>query len=173
MGFIFSGLFWGIILILIGVSIILQMVFKVNIPVFRIVIAFLLIYAGIRVLMGGQWFHPQGNTVVFEDRGVTTKGSQEYNVVFGKANVDATEPLSSGSERIDVNTVFGSSTIRISREVPTMIKVESAFGGANLPDGNTISFGTYIYKNSAYAEGQPYKFIDANVVFGEMNIVER
>ncbi len=48
MGFLFSDIFWGIVLILTGVSIILQLVFKINIPVFPIVIAFLLIYAGIR-----------------------------------------------------------------------------------------------------------------------------
>lgn len=112
MGFLFSGI-WGIVLILIGLSIILQLVFKINIPVFRIVIAFLLIYAGIRGLVGGNWFRHDNDSVVFEERGLKPSGGREYSVVFGKGVVEAVQPLPEKGDRFEVNTVFGSSVLRI------------------------------------------------------------
>lgn len=173
MGFLFSGVFWGVILILIGLSIILQMIFKIHIPVFRIVVAFLLIYAGIRVLVGGSWFQTGQNSVIFEEKDLKTGTGREYSVIFGKAAVDATQPLPDEGEKFEVNTVFGSSVLRISDDVPTRVKVDAVFAGATLPDGNTISFGTYNYVNNAYEKGKAHRFVDANVVFGSMRIEGR
>ncbi|MFP4012994.1 MAG: hypothetical protein ACLFVQ_02840 [Chitinispirillaceae bacterium] len=40
-----------------------------------------------------------------------------------------------------MNTVFGSTVLRISEDVPTKVKIESVFAGATLPDGDTIRSG--------------------------------
>ena len=43
MGFLFSGVFWGGVLVLLGISIIIKVVFHIDIPVFRVVVALVLI----------------------------------------------------------------------------------------------------------------------------------
>ena len=47
MDFFFGGLFWGVLLILIGIGIILKVFFDINIPIFRTALALLLIYLGV------------------------------------------------------------------------------------------------------------------------------
>ena len=60
MGFVFSEVFWGIFLIIIGLIIVVKVVFGINIPLMRIILALLLIYIGVSYLTG--WFlRPQEN----------------------------------------------------------------------------------------------------------------
>ena len=39
--------------------------------------------------------------------------------------------------------------MKISRTAPTIVRVETVFGSVTLPDGNTVSFGNFTYKNKA------------------------
>ena len=189
MDFLFSGLFWGIILILCGISVIVRIVFNIHIPIFRIVFALILIYFGIRVLVGGNWICAprnwccssgnwncsSGNSTVFGSSTMSVKpGKSEYKVVFGSAVIDATSEVSGETERISIKTVFGQSILNITPSVPTIIHVSAAFGEARLPDGNSVSFGESTYKNAAAKEGKaPMREIDVRVVFGSFVVVER
>jgi len=129
MGFLFSGVFWGIILILIGAAIIIRIVFNVNIPVLRIVFAVVLIYLGIRVLIGGPWTGSTKNSAVFQSSDMAiTEDAREYNVIFGSSRIDATAKLTKENEKIEVNTIFGSSVLVISPDVPTIVKVGGFLG---------------------------------------------
>lgn len=47
-----SKLFWGALVIIAGILIILGGVFKINIPIFRTLFALFLIYIGVHMLMG-------------------------------------------------------------------------------------------------------------------------
>jgi predicted membrane protein len=177
MGFIFSGVFWGSILILLGLSVIIRIVFNVHVPLFRIVFALIIIYFGIRILVGGSWCRGNcnSNTVFFSDtKAEFAKDSKEYNIFFGKGIVDLTDSsLALQKKKIKVTTVFGSGEIRISPEVPAIVRVTSAFAGAKMPDGNIISFGEYIYKTKSYSDKSDHVRIDAKVVFGSLEISER
>lgn len=59
--------------------------------------------------------------------------------------------------------------IKVNPEIPTVIKISSAFGSGNTPDGSTIVFGDHTYRTG---EGTPALVIEANVVFGKIDIVE-
>jgi hypothetical protein len=177
MGFIFSGVFWGSILILLGLSVIVRIVFNVHIPLFRVIFALIIIYFGIRVLVGGAWCRGNcnANTVLFSDtKAELTKDSKEYNIIFGKGVVNLTDSsLASQKKKIKVTTIFGSGEIRINPDVPAIVRVNSAFAGAKMPDGNIISFGEYIYKTRSYSDKSDFVRIDATVVFGGLEITER
>jgi predicted membrane protein len=177
MGFIFSGVFWGSILILLGLSVIIRIVFNVHIPLFRIVFALIIIYFGIRVLVGGAWCRGNcnSNTIVFNDaKTEVNTDSNEYKIIFGKGVVNLTDSsLASQKKKIRVTTVFGSGEIRINPGVPAIVRVNSAFAGAKMPDGNIISFGEYIYKTKSYSDKADFVRIDATVVFGGLEISER
>ncbi len=174
MGIFCSGIVWGALLILFGISLILKYTLNIDIPVIRIFFALFLIYLGVKVILGGFRKEPTGPNVFFSQRKVDFANKDgEYNVVFGKGVIDLTGiPFKDKDMTIVANTVFGSSTVKIKRNVPTLVRANAAFGNAKLPDGNTAAVGTYLYKNKAYQEGKPCLTLNINVVFGEFDLVE-
>jgi hypothetical protein len=175
MSFLFTGLFWGCLIILFGLSVILKAVFHIHFPIFRVLLGVILIYWGLTFVIGKPWLRcgAPRNTVLFEERtsSVAAEGG-EYSVIFGKSTIDASGPLTEKSRRIQVTTVFGQSTVIISSTIPTLVRVSSAFAGARLPDGNIASFGEYTYRNKACEGKKPERFVHVNVVFGGADIVE-
>jgi hypothetical protein len=173
MGFLFSEVFWGILLIILGVSVVIKVVFNVNLPIFRILFSFFLIYIGIRILMGGFGVNPPKNMVLFNDSEIKgPTADNNYNVIFGKGVIDLTDPaLVKTTTKVEVNTIFGGGFIKLNPKMPLIIVVNSAFAGAKLPDGNIATFGKYTYKSPNFIEGQNHLEIDANVVFGGLEII--
>lgn len=175
MGCLFcSGMFWGVLLILLGISMILKVLFNITIPIFRIAFALLLIYLGVKILLGHS-IERRKNTVFFNDSKIEyTESSDEYNVLFGKGVIDLSNvSLEKKIVEVKVNTVFAEGTIKINPALPTKILVNSAFAGARMPDGNVISFGNYTYKTKSFKENENYLKIETNVVFGSLKVVEQ
>jgi hypothetical protein len=54
-----------------------------------------------------------------------------------------------------------------------VIRTNAAFASAEMPDGNSISFGNYSYKTKTFSPGTNYLEIEASVVFGKLSIIER
>jgi len=168
MGFLASGIFWGSLLILWGASIILNAVFHLNIPFFRIAFALIVIWFGLRILLGGRCCGG-GRAAVFSES--TFKGDKapgDYNIVFGKGDIDLTGLKIDKPTRIEVNVVFGNGTLKLPAKTPFRIKANAVFGNAQLPDGKVISFGDSVYESKG-AEGSANVLdIQANVVFGRL-----
>ncbi len=168
-----TGVFWGIFLIVIGVSYILKVVFDIG--VFRIIIACVFILLGIKMLIG-KTHHHGGNcqnekNLFFGERiiGTIPTDGMKYNTVFGKSVYDFTE-LDSLQSNIDIeiNTVFGSTDLILPKNIPVIIKAESAFSAVEMPDGNSIAFGNYNYKNEV--EG-PFRIkIKINTAFASFKV---
>ncbi|MFC1504658.1 hypothetical protein ACFL6D_04505 [Spirochaetota bacterium] len=174
MGFLFSGVFWGVLVILIGLSIILKAVFNVNFPIVRMGIALIFIYLGLKILLGGFGVPMVKNGVLFGEANIVlTTDNREYNVIFGKGNIDATQ-ISIGDEtvKMEINTIFGGSFMKLNPDIPVKLKVDAVFGGAKLPDGNTAAFGSYTYTSRSYREGEKHILINASVVFGGFEVTE-
>lgn len=172
MGF-FGEAFWGIFLIFLGIMFILKITMGLNIPIFRVVIAFFLIYAGISMLFGGRLFNrTDSNTILFGDSNIrVTDPAEKYDIVFSSGNIDLTGIKSLNKvTRVQVNTVFGSGVIRLNPDIPVVIKSDAAFASTSLPNGNQITFGDQQYRSENFKEGDPYLEIHTSVVFGSLNI---
>ncbi len=169
-----AGLFWGIILIVIGLSIILRVAFDVSI--FRIVIAVILILIGIRMLIGKPVVHYQEkeNHVIFGEKTNTADpvDGTEYNTVFGKTVYDfrSMHPLSQPRTKISFNTVFGNNEVILPNNLPVKIKADAVFATASMPNGNTVAFGSTTYEANTDIADSSLLVIDANVVFGALII---
>jgi predicted membrane protein len=174
MCFLFSGLFWGCVLILLGLSVIIRVVFHVHIPVFRIVVALVFIYLGVKILAGGFGCRMREHGAFFGHSKVNYSGQiQEQNVIFGSSQIDATGPLAPGENKtLRINTVMGSSVIRISRNVPTAIKISTAFSSVRTPDGSQAAFGESVYRNKAAEGAEAVRNIVLHVVFGAVDVME-
>ena len=177
-GFFFSGLFWGILLVLFGLSVIARSVLNIDLPLVRIFIAGVLILWGISIISGrpffrgGRWDEGRqgSSTTVFSDtRYEEGQVRSEYNAIFGQSRVDLrTLEIPAEGIRIDANAIFGSLQIRLPDDRPVRVKADAAFGSVNLPDGQVAAFGDREWVRSAGSGGAVE--IDATGVFGSVQI---
>jgi predicted membrane protein len=170
-----SALFWGLLLIVLGLSLVFKIVFNVDFPLFRIFIAFLLIFLGIKFLVGSFGninINSNDNDVIFGEKNYRHFDEhKEYNVIFGKATYDFRDiELQNETKKINISTVFGGTEIKLRKDMPVRIKVESAFGGANLPNGNSAVFGSTYYESPGLDTSKPYLSIKADIVFGGFDV---
>lgn len=171
-----GSLFWGILLMLIGITIIIKVVFDINIPIGKFIIAFFLIYVGIKLLVGnnnfiGNW--SDGETTIFGESKnyASAEEEKEYRVIFGGTVIDLRDiDLSNGSKEIKLNTIFAGSVVKINKDTPIKIKAETAFGNVELPNGNTVAFGTGRYENEAYSKDTNHVYLKVDVVFGDFKL---
>lgn len=169
MNFISSGLFWGVFLIVIGLSIILKVTLNINLPVVRIFLALFFIYIGISIITGG--FTGKNNAVFNDVRITSPANNDEYNVIFGKGEIDLTNiAVGTNNFKVAANTIFGSSNIYISSATPAIIKVNAAFSGVRQPDGNLISFGNNTFRTGNFSENDNHLIIEVNAVFSGVEI---
>jgi len=171
-----TGLLLGIILILIGLGIVLKVIFHIDIPVFKIILACFFIYLGIRILVGSSWgchFHTGRHDAVFSETNFsgTSIDRRDYNAVFGKVRLDLRNVVLTEKEtKIEVNAVFGGAEIILNKETPVKIKASAVFGGVRLPDGNAGGFGTSWYESDSVKTADKYLYIDINAVFGGVEV---
>jgi hypothetical protein len=173
-----AGLFWGVLLLILGIALIIKVVFNVDFPVFKILFGVFLILIGLKVLFG-RVLIPEGtigpdDTIFAErvyDRPETGK---EYNVIFGKGVYDFTDvDLSGGDVDVEINTVFGGAVVKIREDMPLRIEADAVFAGAELPDGNTAVFGSSLYTTNSYTRDSASLNIKIGVVFGGVQVVKR
>ena len=164
------SIFWGILLVLLGLSLILKVAFNFDFPLMRIVIALFFIYLGVKVFIGKDiriFSHNNSeNVVFFGERTIhPDEDGREYNVIFSHGIVDLRNYNYTDSQTIHIklNTVFGSSDVIYNDTIPIRIKATSAFAGTKLPDGNTSAFGTFEYNS----DGKPAIYIETSTVFGQ------
>jgi len=171
-------LFAGCFIVLVGVSIILKGV-GINIHFFRFAFAALIIFIGIRMIFPGRSWNNCGNvrsatgreTMFAESniRGADVSG--EYSVVFGSNKMDLTKvEVKDQPVRVKLDVVFGGAEVKVDTTKPVRIVASAVFGGITLPNGNSAAFGTNIYQSPSYKEGSPHLLIEANSVFGGIEI---
>lgn len=170
-----SGIFWGVVLIIIGLSLIIKIVFNIDFPIFKLLIAFFFIYLGVRILIGPS-FKPLNKgedkyNIIFGEKIITqVENMREYNVVFGKVIFDLKNfKPDNHILSIKINTVFGSSEVLLNPSVSSKIEANAVFAHANLPNGNSASFGYTSFYNDSANQSNELIVIHADVVFGSFS----
>lgn len=170
------SIFWGIFLVLLGLSFIIKVVFNVDIPIIKFLIGFFFIYLGIKLFIGKDFsifsHRNDENVVAFGQKTIRdVNDSKEYNVVFGRGIIDLRSIDLSEQEtvKIRINTVFGSSDVLLNDTIPFKIEATTAFAEAKLPDGNSTAFGTINYENFEKNDTSfryPVLIVESTTVFG-------
>ncbi len=179
MGFIFSEIFWGLLLVVLGLAAILRS-FDIHIPIFRLIVAFFLIYLGVSMLLGTPMFDfnyrdaGPGN-VIFREAQITAEDfrEDEINFIFGSGEVDFRGIPAEEIQTREINVIFGSTTLILDPEQLVEFDISSVFGSARLPDGNSISFGDYNYRSPGLEAETAELMMDLSVVFGSLEIILR
>jgi hypothetical protein len=172
--FLFSNVFFGILLILFGASLIIKVIFNIDIPVMKTVLALMLIYAGVSLIVGprimGKYCHSSySDNSSWQRSSFTTQtddSTTTYNVFMGKQFIDLSAVQ---TEKVIVNCTFGSAKIKINPTIPTQITINAGFAGAELPNGDSVGFGTYTY--NTVADKSAELFITINVSAGGIKLI--
>ena len=171
MRFLSSGIFWGFVIILFGIGILLKSVFHINIPFFKIFVGIIVILFGISIIFNAI---NSRKTAVFGEYNFKSGSiEKEYNIAFSKASMDVAnfDFSNYNGEFIKINSVFSSAEIYLSRNFEYEIRAESAFGVVRLPNGEGVSFGNISRLENA--ENSELKRINLHVtsVFGEAKLL--
>jgi predicted membrane protein len=162
-----TSLIFGIFVILFGLSIIINIVFKVDIPVFKICIGLFFLYLGFRMIFGSMYCNRMNNS------GSTFFCSRHYNASDENENTEKTVIINKDGHSDTVYTesekssfmgnkkqydiVFGSSVIDLReivlKENVTTVNINTVFGSSKI----------FINKNI------PYK-ITTDVAFGSVKL---
>lgn len=175
MGFLSSGIFWGAVIVIFGISILLKAVLHIDIPVFRILVGLIIIYFGLKVITGWHGIS-SSNAVVFSNLDISAKENikGDYSVVFGKSVIDLSgTDIKDNTVTARVDTVFGDTTIFVDRNMPLKVQAEAVFSGVKMPDGNEVSMGNLTYRSPSYKEGTNCLKIKADTVFGSLKIINK
>lgn len=171
MNFIFSGLFWGIIIVIIGISIILNSIFNINIPIFKIILALFFIYLGVSMITQESITKDSPNLTLFSESLDTKKPKEdEYNTIFGTSKLDLTDLDTKNSFKS--NTIFGTTTIYVNTNKSTKIEASSAFSQIIMPSKDSVNFGSLTYKTASFDE-ENYIDIKISAVFASVEIKEK
>ena len=98
----------GIFIILSGLSIIINHVFKINIPLGKFLVGLFIIYLGVKILLGGFGVNINVNgdkNAVFSKHDYAPnklKTSNEYNAVFGSSVIDLSDTEIAENETVKI-----------------------------------------------------------------------
>jgi hypothetical protein len=170
---VLNAVFWGLVLILIGTGVILNLVFHAQFPVWRFILGLVVVFWGLSVLVSSffprHWSRPGPGTVFSESRVDGRKTGNKFDTVFGRSEIDLTGVTLQDlpvSKKID--TVFGEAVISIDPSLPVEVSVNSVFGQVVLPDGNTVSGGNYSYRSPSAEGADKLLKIAIDCVFGKV-----
>lgn len=168
-----NSIFWGVFLLIIGVLIVLKYTLHLNISIFRIGIAIILIWIGITLIIG-QWGIRDSSNIIFSERELRPETlEKEYNIIFGNGYIDLSSLLPSEfNKSIKIATVFSRTTLKIDQGKPIVIDIDCVFGSAKAPDGKVESFGRYLYKTPSVDISKEHLRIKADTVFGKLEVIQ-
>lgn len=160
MDIFFGNLFWGVLIMLVGMSLILKG-FNIRIPVVTIFVAIVIIMFGFKILVGGFSKHKTHGIKTNSMTGTT----QEFTSVFSGGFYDFSN-LDPKATDAEVTVVFGSARVKLPRDIEFDIESNAVFGSVLLPDKSSagIASSDAILNPNAKRRVR----IEANSVFGRL-----
>lgn len=172
-------LFLGLLVVLVGLSIVLEAIFKTHVPLLRSALALLLVVLGVRMLIGAWSPRPveastTGSAVMSNVRYVPTSPAEQlkYDIIFGRGTIDLTQlPKPERPMTVEVNAIFSNATVTIDPSWPVWVEGSSAFAQVRMPDQSSAVFGTALYRTGD-GNSQPLIRLRVNAVFGSCSVLE-
>lgn len=166
---IFSPAFWGVVLVFLGCTFLVNELLNIDIPIFTIIISAFFIYLGIMLIKGKSNQKKMENLNMFGNHILDFSDVlDDYSNIFGEARLDLTNAVITENKTIDINCVFGDFKIKLSDTLNYRIESSTIFGKTRIREKVTDGFGNLIYTPLHYDATKPCLIIKSNVVFGNM-----
>lgn len=184
----------GSFFLIAGITVFVNIIFGIHIPFGRIFWGLMLVYIGVMLVTGttyrfrscGSRYHGSAAsyanwmgaaTIDFDVETASKSINQsEFNTVMGSTDLDLTRitpssvPTNHIPLDININTVFGKTLVKISKDTPVRIDVRGAFSGSQLPNNSSIAFGSHTYISHPDVQFIPVRIV-TSTVFGALEIV--
>lgn len=178
-------MFWALLFLSIGALLLLQTIFKIDLPILKILFGVFLIYMGVKVIAGsfGLKMHrfkiekvSTESEAVFSDsefRAKKTDGSvnRKYSTVFGGSVLDL-RGLSADElkEKIEIDSAFGKVKVITDSHMPLKVEINSAFASVAIRGQKFGAFGDIQFQSPDFKSDQAYLNLGIDVAFGEVTI---
>lgn len=175
-----GNVFWGVLFIVVGVVLLINYAFGIHLPLLRILISVGIIYIGFKMLFGS--FGVELNKVASSNKTVFTKNQmkwddvasskeKEFDVVFGSGVLD----LSAIGElietkKVEINTVFGETTLLLNPLTPYRIKSEAVMGSVQTAGRKNAGIGENSWESETFDPAKPHLEITITSVFGSVKV---
>ncbi len=162
-GLFFGSLFWGILIILIGLSIVLKHAFNINFPIIRLFLGVIVILIGFKLIVGSS-----AKSHVRSRKHVSSYySSKEFDVIFGSRTLDLTKLSDLSSFPGEISVVFGNALVILPDSINLEVFSTTVFGSTILPDRTYAGFGEdrYVIGKDNQA---PLQRLETNTVFGRL-----
>lgn len=165
------GLFFGILVLLVGLGIILREVFDIHIPIWRIFLGLALIYFGARMILGNGLRFNAWNT---DKPAIEIDGTHaKYDNIFGSTTIDLRDVKNKNLDFVEVNAIFASTVIFLPKDIVFDIKSNAVFGSVQLPNAKETNFGSDDYTLNNDVANNKRIAIKANAVFGQIKFINK
>jgi hypothetical protein len=169
----------GLLVMIIGASIAVDLLFDAGMPVLKGSLAVLLVVLGVRLVTHASWT-PRGTNVHQTTAGEQTfrlsgrlDDNPEYDVVLGKAVVDLTGVSPPDHDvTVTVEALFGAAEVRVDPAVPYDVEGSAAFGEVRTPDQAHTALGRVRYRPPGLLPETPRLHLKVNAAFGSLVVVE-
>ncbi len=166
MNFFFGNIFWGILLVLWGSSLILK-TFNINMPLAKIFLAVIIILFGVKLLIGTS--HKAVRSDSSQRRSfIRINKSGEYNMIFSSGRFDLSD-LKEDARDIEINVVFGSAEVVLPSHLKFDVEPTTVFGATVLPERTQYGFGDSHYQ-AGDGQGRAIQ-VESNCVFGRIEYI--
>lgn len=169
MRFLFTRVFWGIVIILLGLLALLDN-FGIDIHFGRYFWPVILIILGVEFLTKPMR-HPKVDAeIIFNDAKREASDEQDnYEVIFGQAQFDFRH-IKPENKEYKIEVVFGKATVLIKKDTPVKIISSTAFGEVSFPGGKSPALGDKVYMTEDAKEMVVFR---TSAVFGAIEILEK
>ncbi len=161
-GLFFGSLFWGILICLIGLSIIFKYVFNIDLHLVRIFLGIIIVLFGVKLIIGYSAKHRIRESII-----TPSNKSQEYNMIFTGGTIDLTNLDIQKLNDMEINIIFGSAKILFPDTVSLDVESTTVFGATVLPNRSIggISSETFVFNENV---SKPKLHLETNVIFGRL-----
>jgi predicted membrane protein len=176
---------WAILFIAIGVILLLQSVFKIDLPILKILFGIFLIYMGVKVIAGSfghkiSYFKVNKITTetesIFSENTLKSKNNdgqvnRKFSTVFGSSKLDLSSLTDEelGNE-IKIDNAFGKTIIQTNAAIPIKATVETGFAKVTIRGQSTSQFGETVIQTPDYSSEKPALILQIDAAFGEVII---
>lgn len=173
--FLFSGWFWGFILIMVATGSIIKSIFKVKFSLFLTFILIMVIFFIINLFNLNK---SASSTYFSSDEIIKVKNISEinqYNCAFCNVTFDFTRLDISHSEfeQIEINNLMGKIKVLINKTQKIKILSRTFLGSGKNPDGVKTILGNHIYFTSRYSKSNPHTTLHLETIFGSTEVYEK
>lgn len=172
-------MFIGLFFLVLGVSLLVEKILGIDIPVFRSFFAVFLIYLGVKILFGGYGIKAHkvasSHQAIFSQSAFSHEqgNKNEYETVMGKSTLDLSkQDVTNMLEPIKVTTVMGDTKIILPKNSAYKITASSVLGNVSLPNDTKNALGNMLYESDLFRTNGKGLEIKIDVVMGNLKVSE-